>query len=76
MYDIGVFDENHSMSCGREILKSGFLEASLDEVTSVITKLKGNHHASFTIIPSLKDLTQDKLMKLRSIADFKYDRAV
>ena len=28
------------------------------------------------MIPSLKHLTQDKLIKLRTIADIKYDQAI
>jgi hypothetical protein len=74
--DIGVFDENHSMSFGREILKNGLLNASREEVTSVINNLKGNHLAKFTIIPSIKHLTHDHLMKLRLIADNKYEKAI
>lgn len=42
----------------------------------MISNLKGNHQAKFALIPSLKNLTQDKLMKLRAIADTKYERAI
>ena len=76
LLDIGVFDENHSKSYGREILKSGVLKAVTEEVNTVINKLKGNHQAKFDLIPSLKNLSQDKLMKLRAIADTKYERAI
>jgi hypothetical protein len=45
------------MSFGREILKCGVLNPSREEVNNVISKLKGNYHAKFAIIPSLKLLT-------------------
>ncbi len=38
--------------------------------------MKGNHQAKFALIPKLKHLTQDKLMKLREIADNRYERAL
>ena len=64
------------MSFGREILKCGVLNPSREEVNNVISKLKGNYHAKFAIIPSLKLLTQEMIFKLRATADSIYERAV
>jgi hypothetical protein len=44
--DIGVFDENHSESHGREILKRGLLsEVCSQEISMLIKKLNGNKNA-------------------------------
>ena len=43
--DIGVFDENHEMSHGREILQGGSFKASQNEVQRVVNLLHGNLEA-------------------------------
>ena len=74
--DIGVFDENHSESHGREILMIGLnSEVCSQDVNIVINKLNGNKNAQFKLIPSLQKLTQDKLKNLRIFADDEYEKA-
>ena len=74
--DIGVFDENHAQTHGREIIKRGLLSVvSSQDVNTLISKLHGNYNARFSLIPSLQTLTQENLKTLRTFADYKFERA-
>lgn len=45
MIDIGVFDEKHAESHGREILLSGKIDVCETEIESIVSLLEGNPKA-------------------------------
>jgi hypothetical protein len=62
MADIGVFDESHLESHGREILQSGSLKRpSKGEIEYIVNQLNGNPNAEFILIPSLPHITKEIL---------------
>ncbi len=68
--DIGVFDENHMESHGRDILQNGSLvQISNGEIEKIVNLLHGNPDAKFLIIASLPSLTENKLQSLKIFAD-------
>ena len=76
MCDIGVFDSNHELSHGREILRSGQMYESKENIKRIIDQVNGNPQAEFSIINSLPGVTSDKMKILRQHADQRYQRAV
>ena len=70
MADIGVFDESHVESYGREILQSDSLkQAKKGNIEKVVINLHGNLDANFVLIPSFPSLTENTLQSLRILAD-------
>ena len=72
MGSVGVFDSQHYLSVGREILMKGIFSISPEEVKNLITQLNGKHNAQYTFIPQLQNLTQFHIRVLRKYADEKY----